>query len=75
MDTKVCTRCKEEKPKDKINFPIHNKKTDGLDSLSYKVGDRIAQIIILPYPQVVFIESEELSETERGSGGFGSTGK
>lgn len=32
MDTKVCTRCKEEKPKDKINFPIHNKKTDGLDS-------------------------------------------
>lgn len=45
-------------------------------SLSYyKKGDRFAQIIILPYPQVVFIESEELSETERGSGGFGSTGK
>lgn len=51
------------------------KKTDGLDSLSYKVGDRIAQIIIIPYPEIVFIESEELSETERGSGGFGSTGK
>lgn len=32
MDTKFCTRCKEEKPKDKVNFPIHNKKTDGLDS-------------------------------------------
>lgn len=45
-------------------------------SLSYyEKGDRFAQIIILPYPQVVFIESEELSETERGSGGFGSTGK
>lgn len=51
------------------------KKTDGLDSFSYKVGDRIAQIIIIPYPEIVFIESEELSETERGSGGFGSTGK
>ena len=51
------------------------KKTNGLDSLSYKVGDRIAQIIIIPYPEILFIESEELSETERGSGGFGSTGK
>lgn len=45
-------------------------------SLSYyQKGDRFAQIVILPYPQVVFVESEELSETERGSGGFGSTGK
>ena len=51
------------------------KKTNGLDSVAYKVGDRIAQIIIIPYPEIVFIESEELSETERGSGGFGSTGK
>ena len=41
----------------------------------YKVGDRIAQIIILPYPKVMFREVEELSDTERGEGGFGSTGK
>ncbi len=41
----------------------------------YKVGDRIAQIIILPYPKVLFREVEELSNTERGKGGFGSTGK
>ena len=40
----------------------------------YKTGDRIGQIIILPYPQVEFEEVEELSETNRGSGGFGSTG-
>ena len=53
---------------------IFNKKF-GLDLRNYKVGDRVAQIIILPYPQVMFVESEELSETERGSGGFGSTGK
>lgn len=40
----------------------------------YKVGDRIAQIMILPYPQIEFEEAWELSETERGSGGFGSSG-
>ena len=51
------------------------KKTNGLDSLKYKVGERGAQIIILPYPQVKMVESEELSNTERGDGGFGSTGK
>lgn len=45
------------------------------NQMNYEIGDRIAQIIVLPYPQVVFVESEELSETERGSGGFGSTGK
>jgi dUTP pyrophosphatase len=40
----------------------------------YNVGDRIVQIMIIPYPQVSFIEVEELSSSERGSGGFGSTG-
>jgi hypothetical protein len=32
MNTKICTRCKEEKPRDPINFPPHNKCKDGLDS-------------------------------------------
>ena len=41
----------------------------------YNVGDRIAQIVILPYPKVSFVEVGELSETERGHGGFGSTDK
>jgi dUTP pyrophosphatase len=41
----------------------------------YKVGDRIAQIMIIPHPPVIFIETEELSNTERAEGGFGSTGK
>jgi len=40
----------------------------------YNVGDKIGQLIILPYPPVTLIESNELSETERGTGGFGSTG-
>jgi dUTP pyrophosphatase len=51
------------------------KKENGLDSLAYKVGDRIAQIIIIPYPPIEFEEADELSDTERGEGGFGSTGK
>lgn len=41
----------------------------------YEVGDRVAQMIILPYPQVEFEEVTELSETDRGEGGFGSTGR
>lgn len=41
----------------------------------YRVGDRIAQMIILPYPQIEFEETEELSTTERGTNGYGSTGK
>ena len=41
----------------------------------YQVGDRVGQIIILPYPQIEFEEAEELSSTERGEGGYGSTGK
>jgi dUTP pyrophosphatase len=41
---------------------------------AYSVGERAAQIIILPYPSIEFVESNELSETERGSKGYGSSG-
>ena len=41
----------------------------------YKIGDKVGQIMILPYPTVEFNEVEELSETQRGAGGFGSTDK
>lgn len=41
----------------------------------YGVGDRIMQIMIIPHPPVQFIEVNELSDTLRGEGGFGSTGK
>lgn len=37
-------------------------------------GDRIAQLILLPYLNVDFVESDKLDETERGEGGFGSSG-
>lgn len=40
----------------------------------YKVGDRIGQIVIIPYPTIEFEETDILSESERGTGGHGSTG-
>jgi len=53
-------------------------KIQGIDNVereNYKVGDRVCQIIIIPYPPIEFNEVNELSNTERGEGGFGSTGK
>lgn len=41
----------------------------------YWPGDRIGQLVIVPIPEVEYVEVEELSETERGEGGYGSTGK
>ena len=41
----------------------------------YNVGDRIGQITFMAYPRVQFEEVEQLSETSRGRGGYGSTGK
>lgn len=43
-------------------------------SNEYEVGDRIGQILVLPYPKIEFLEVDELDETERGSSGYGSTG-
>jgi dUTP pyrophosphatase len=52
----------------KIITTIENQKND------YKVGDRVAQIMIIPHPSIDFQEVEYLSNTQRGEGGFGSTG-
>lgn len=40
----------------------------------YQVGDRIGQLLIMPYPLVEFEEVSELSSSDRGTGGYGSTG-
>ena len=42
---------------------------------TYNIGDRIAQLVIMPVPLVQYTEVDELSETQRGEGGHGSTGK
>lgn len=41
----------------------------------YNIGDRVGQLIILPYPQIEFEEASNLSVSNRGEGGYGSTGK
>lgn len=40
----------------------------------YKVGERCCQLLIVPIPVVTLVESNNLDETKRGTGGFGSTG-
>lgn len=51
--------------------PVHN---DTDDEQIVQPGERIAQLILMPYIPMIFEEVEELNETERGNGGFGSTG-
>jgi dUTP pyrophosphatase len=51
-------------PKD-MNYPMIRK---------YQEGERIGQLIIMPYPQIELEEVSELSDSERGDGGFGSSG-
>jgi dUTP pyrophosphatase len=46
----------------------------GEESFTVKHGDRIAQMVIAPVTRVIIREVAELEETERGEGGFGSTG-
>ena len=45
------------------------------DSLSFKSGDRIAQAMVVAIPWIQIVEDDELIDTERGAGGFGSTGQ
>lgn len=50
---------------------LHN---DSNDCQTYRNGDRIAQLVIMPYLSASFDEVDELDDTERGDGGFGHTG-
>jgi dUTP pyrophosphatase len=52
--------------------PILNGKLENIST--YNVGDRVGQIMILPYPKIQFVETDNLSESERGDSGFGSSG-
>jgi len=51
---------------------IHN---DSNEDRIIEPKERIAQLIIMQYPHITFEEVDELSDTSRGEGGFGSTGK
>lgn len=47
----------------------------GAENFVVTRGERVAQMVVAPVVQPVFAEVEALDETERGSGGFGSTGR
>ena len=51
---------------------LHN---DSSADMTVAKGDRIAQLVVMPYLSVEFDEVDDLQKTERGTGGFGSTGK
>lgn len=53
-------------------IPLHN---DSNETKTVQAGERIAQLILLPYQDIDFIEVEELVKTDRGDGGFGHTGE
>ena len=55
-----------------ILVALHN---HGAETREIAAGERIAQLVILPVPSCTFEETDELPETTRGAGGFGSTGK
>lgn len=50
---------------------LHN---DGKEPRTVEHGERIAQLVLLPYLPMEFCEVDSLSQTRRGAGGFGSTG-
>ncbi len=54
-----------------IMVSLHN---HGTETQTVEHGERIAQLVLTPYLTACFHEAEELSETVRGAGGFGSTG-
>lgn len=67
-----CTGVVDSDYRGELIVALHN------DSNEYRIvepGERIAQFIVQPYVNVEFEEVETLNETDRGSGGFGSTGK
>lgn len=65
--------CIDSDYRGEIFVPIHN--DEGHFPRTIYPNQRIAQMIVMPYLFFVWKEVDELSETERGEGGFGSTGK
>ena len=55
-----------------VKVALHN---DSLTPRFVDAGERVAQALVLQVPEIEFEEVEELTDTERGAGGFGSTGK
>ena len=59
-----------------ISFKLRDRNIESIPQIfkPYEVGNKIAQLIIIPYPKVQFIEVNELSDSDRGDNGHGSSG-
>lgn len=66
-----CTGVVDSDYRGPVIVALHN---DSVETRVIEPGERIAQLILLPYLAAEFDEVEELDETDRGCGGFGSTG-
>ena len=55
-----------------IMVALHN---HGAQSQTVEKGERVAQLVIMPYLAAEYFETDELSDTDRGAGGFGSSGR
>lgn len=71
----ILSFCDSEEPQDSDKWGWIAHAECPLNSDEYNIGDRVGQLIIIPIPTMVIEEVQELSETERGEGGYGSTGK
>lgn len=60
-----------------LSFKTRDYKAEEIQQLykPYKVGDKIGQLIIIPYPKIKFVEVDELSTSDRGENGHGSSGR
>jgi dUTP pyrophosphatase len=58
----------------KFFFRGHPREREGMLTKLYPIGDRIGQMIIMPFPMIDIEEATELSDSVRGTGGFGSSG-
>lgn len=67
-----CTGVVDSDYRGEIGVILHN---DSNETRYVDPGERIAQLVVIPYLSVEFEEVEELEDTLRGKGGFGSTGK
>lgn len=66
-----CVAVIDEPYRGEVMIPIHN---DSDKPKIIKMGERVAQLILLPYQNIDIETVDNLSDTERGAGGFGSTG-
>lgn len=57
------------------NYPDVEEGCEPFQPRMYEIGDRIGQLVVVKIPDVVFEWADELSESERGEGGYGSSGK